>query len=158
MLELTGTTKRFGGVVALDRVDFHLEKGEVHALLGENGAGKSTLINLIAGTFAWDEGQCRIDDAQITHLTPQKAREAGIAAVFQEFSLVPDLTVEENLFLGREISGRLFLCQRDMRQKARSLFEDVGFHVPLNSKVQDLTRAKSRWLRSPRDFVAMPRS
>ena len=144
MLQLIGITKRFEGAVALDRVDFHLERGEVHALLGENGAGKSTLINLIAGTFAWNEGQYLIDGAGIGQLTPQKARDNGIAAVFQEFSLVPDLTVEENLFLGQEISGRLFLRRQEMRQKAVSLFEEVGFSVPLDSKIQDLTRAQKQ--------------
>ena len=144
MLQLIGITKRFDGVVALDHVDFHLERGEVHALLGENGAGKSTLINLITGTFAPNEGQYLIDGAEIGQLTPQKARNAGIAAVFQEFSLVPDLTVEENLFLGQEISGRLFLRHGEMRQKALSLFEDVGFSVPLKSKIRDLTRAQKQ--------------
>ncbi|RUU53161.1 ATP-binding cassette domain-containing protein, partial [Mesorhizobium sp. M2C.T.Ca.TU.009.01.2.1] len=90
MLEVTGFTKRFRGIAALDNVDFSLNEGEVHALLGENGAGKSTLINLIAGTFPWAEGVYRINGRTITSLTPQVAQEIGIAAVFQEFSLVPD--------------------------------------------------------------------
>jgi ribose transport system ATP-binding protein len=144
MLELSGIVKRFEGVVALDDVDFTLESGEVHALLGENGAGKSTLINLIAGTFPWTEGSCRIDGVRVESLTPQGARDAGVAAIFQEFSLVPDLTVEENLFLGREISGRLFLRRREMRRKALSLFEEIGFHVPLGDKVENLTRAQKQ--------------
>ncbi|MES0002466.1 sugar ABC transporter ATP-binding protein [Mesorhizobium sp. M0051] len=144
MLELTGMTKRFGGVVALDGVDFSLLSGEVHALLGENGAGKSTLINLIAGTYGWTEGSCRIDGQTISALTPQKSRDAGVAAVFQEFSLVPDLTVEENLFLGREIKGRLFLNRRAMRARAEERFRDIGFHVELDSKIETLTRAQKQ--------------
>ncbi|MER9339042.1 ATP-binding cassette domain-containing protein, partial [Mesorhizobium sp. M0293] len=144
MLELTGITKRFGGVVALDGVDFTLLSGELHALLGENGAGKSTLINLIAGTYAWTEGSCRIDGQTVSALTPQKSRGAGVAAVFQEFSLVPDLTVEENLFLGREIKGRLFLNRRAMRARAEERFRDIGFHVELDSKIETLTRAQKQ--------------
>ncbi|WP_287298343.1 ATP-binding cassette domain-containing protein [Mesorhizobium sp.] len=124
-------TKRFGGVVALDRVDFTLFSGEVHTLLGENGAGKSTLINLIAGTYSWTEGSCRNDGETVPALTPQKSRDAGVAAVFHEFSLVPDLTVEENLFLARELKGRLFLNRRAMRARAEERFHDIGFHVDL---------------------------
>ncbi|PSJ62646.1 sugar ABC transporter ATP-binding protein [Kumtagia ephedrae] len=144
MLEVTGFTKAFQGVVALDNVDFSLERGEVHALLGENGAGKSTLINLIAGTFPWTEGSCRIGGRPVASLTPQAARENGIAAVFQEFSLVPDLTVLDNLFLGREQSGGFFLKRRQMRQAAVDLLDDLGFHVPLDEKVAFLSRAQKQ--------------
>lgn len=144
MLEATGFTKRFRGNLALDNVDFSLEKGEIHALLGENGAGKSTLINLISGTFAWNSGSYRLNGQDIEGLTPQKAREIGIAAVFQEFSLVPDLTVLENLFLGREESSALFLRRAKMRQAAHELFDEVGFHVPLDEKVSFLSRAQKQ--------------
>ncbi|MCO5072896.1 MAG: sugar ABC transporter ATP-binding protein [Rhizobiaceae bacterium] len=143
MLEATGFTKRFRGNLALDNVDFSLEKGEIHALLGENGAGKSTLINLISGTFPWDSGRYRLNGRDIDGLTPQKAGEIGIAAVFQEFSLVPDLTVLENLFLGREDSG-FFLRRAKMRQAAHELFDEVGFHVPLDEKVSFLSRAQKQ--------------
>ena len=144
MLEVTGFTKKFRGVVALDKVDFSLVKGEVHALLGENGAGKSTLINLIAGTYPWTEGSCRINGRPISSLTPQTAREFGIAAVFQEFSLVPDLTVLENIFLGREEKTGPFLRRRAMRAAAKQLFADLGFQVPLDEKVALLSRAQKQ--------------
>ena len=144
MLEVTGFTKRFRGVAALDNVDFSLREGEVHALLGENGAGKSTLINLIAGTFPWAEGVYRVNGRTITSLTPQVAQEIGIAAVFQEFSLVPDLTVVENIFLGREQSSGLFLRRRQMRQAAMELLDSLGFHLPLDEKVAFLSRAQKQ--------------
>jgi ribose transport system ATP-binding protein len=142
MLEAKGFTKKFRGIVALDGVDFSLKKGEVHALLGENGAGKSTLINLIAGTFPWTEGSCSVGGKDIAKLTPQVVRDIGIAAVFQEFSLVPDLTVLENLFLGREQTGALFLRHKQMRVAATELLDDLGFHVPLDEKVASLSRAQ----------------
>ncbi len=144
MLEVTGFTKRFRGVVALHNVDFSLDKGEVHALLGENGAGKSTLINLIAGTYPWTEGTYRLKGKTVTGLAPQTAREAGIAAVFQEFSLVPDLSVIENIFLAREQTSGLFLRRREMRKAAQDIFAELGFHVPLDEKVAFLSRAQKQ--------------
>ena len=100
LLRLRGITKRFTGVLALDGVDFDLRPGELHVLFGENGAGKSTLINVIAGIFAPDGGEFRYNGQEIHNLTPHRARAIGISPVFQEFSLVPSLTVEDNLFLG----------------------------------------------------------
>src|SRR6266852_4119580 len=116
LLELSGISKRFTGVLALDRVDLDVRAGELHVLFGENGAGKSTLINVIAGTFPPNEGTFRFGGEEIRHLTPQRARAIGISPVFQEFSLVPSLTVEENLFLGREISSKGVLRAREMRR------------------------------------------
>jgi ribose transport system ATP-binding protein len=106
LLELRGISKRFTGVLALDRVNLDVRAGELHVLFGENGAGKSTLINVVSGTFPPDEGTFRFGGEEIRHLTPQHARAIGISPVFQEFSLVPSLTVEENLFLGREFSSK----------------------------------------------------
>ena len=101
LLEMIGISKRFPGVLALDDVDFDLRAGEVHVLFGENGAGKSTLINIIAGAFAPDAGEFKFRGRSLVRLKPHAARMMGISPVFQEFSLVPELTVEENLFLGR---------------------------------------------------------
>src|SRR3974390_59317 len=121
LLELSNISKHFPGVVALDGVDFDLRRGEVHVLFGENGAGKSTLINVIAGTFPPDTGTFRYQGREITHLTPHGARVIGISPVFQEFSLVPELTVEQNLFLGREISAGGFPNRPAMRARARAI-------------------------------------
>ncbi len=144
MLELTGFSKAFNNVVVLDGVDFTLEPGEVHALLGENGAGKSTLINLIIGSFPRTAGRMTFKGREISGQTPQTSRDMGIAAVFQEFSLAPDLTVTENLFLGRELRRGPFLQQRRMREAARQLMEELGFAVPLDAKIASLSRAQKQ--------------
>jgi ribose transport system ATP-binding protein len=141
LLELRDISKRFTGVRALDRVDLDVYAGELHVLFGENGAGKSTLINVIAGTFPPDEGTFRFSGDEIRHLTPQQARAIGISPVFQEFSLVPSLTVEENLFLGREISGKGVLHAREMRKRAKALIDELGFDLDPSRRVDDLSRA-----------------
>jgi ribose transport system ATP-binding protein len=141
LLEATGISKRFPGVLALDRVDFALERGEIHVLFGENGAGKSTLINVIAGTYAPDAGRLVYDGRELRHLTPHYARSIGISPVFQEFSLVPDLTVEQNLSLGREIARLGFLSVDKMRRRAERVLADLGFDLDPRRPVRDLSRA-----------------
>lgn len=142
MLNAKGLTKTFGGVTALDRVDFDLREAEIHALLGENGAGKSTLINLISGTYPRSSGKIEVDSHEVGLLTPQLSRSLGIAAVFQEFSLVPQLTVVQNLFLGRELRNGPFLQKRAMREEASTLLSRFGFQVPLDAPVAELSRAQ----------------
>lgn len=141
LLRLQGISKRFAGVRALDRVDLDVHAGELHVLFGENGAGKSTLINVVAGTFPPDEGTFEFGGEAIHHLTPQRARAIGISPVFQEFSLVPSLTVEENLFLGREIASSGILSAREMRKRARALIDELGFDLVPSQRVDDLSRA-----------------
>lgn len=144
MLEITGFSKAFNYVVVLDDVDFSLKPGEIHALLGENGAGKSTLINLIIGTFPRTAGRMVFKGREIETLDPHTSRELGIAAVFQEFSLPPDLTVAESLFLGREERIGPFLRRGRMRSAARQLLDEFGFQVPLDAKVSSLSRAQKQ--------------
>lgn len=141
LLQLRGISKRFTGVRALDHVDLDVHAGEFHVLFGENGAGKSTLINVISGTFPPDEGTFRFGGEEIRHLTPQRARAIGISPVFQEFSLVPSLTVEENLFLGREVSAGGVLRAGAMRKRAAALIEELGFDLHPGMRVDDLSRA-----------------
>ena len=141
LLSLRGISKRFAGVRALDRVDLDVRAGELHVLFGENGAGKSTLINVVAGTFPADEGTFHFGGEEIRHLTPQRARAIGISPVFQDFSLVPSLTVEENLFLGREVSNGGVLRAREMRKRARALIDELGFDLDPSQRVDDLSRA-----------------
>src|SRR3954451_11390817 len=100
LLQLTQITKSFGAVRALVGVSFDLHAGEVHALLGENGAGKSTLIKVITGAHPPDEGEIKIHGQTIGRLSPAAARAAGIAAIYQQPALFPDLTVTENIALG----------------------------------------------------------
>lgn len=141
LLEMKGIVKRFPGVIALDRVDFDLRPGEVHILFGENGSGKSTLVNIIAGAYTRDAGGFAFQGREVESWSPQTARLAGISPVFQEFSLVPDLTVEENLFLGRERASRGILRRGEMRELARKTLDDLGFCIDPGVKVRHLSRA-----------------
>lgn len=154
LLQMSAISKRFPGVLALDGVDFDLRCGEVHALFGENGAGKSTLINVIAGTFPPDAGQIRYRGEPISGLTPHRARVIGISPVFQEFSLVPDLTVEENLFLGREKSAFGLLDRKSMREQARKTVGELGFHLQPGRKVRELSRAHQQMVEIAKAVVA----
>ena len=116
LLEVTGLTKRYGGVVALSGADFSARQGEVHALLGENGAGKSTLIQILAGAVRHDGGTIRVNGKLYTPANPDAALDSGIAAVFQELSLIPDLTVEQNILAILE-TCRLSRTERAVRLK-----------------------------------------
>ncbi|MEM7022808.1 MAG: sugar ABC transporter ATP-binding protein [Pseudomonadota bacterium] len=141
LIRLEGVSKRFPGVLALDGVDFDLRAGEVHVLFGENGAGKSTLINLLAGTYASNEGRFLYLGGEVAGLTPYRARRMGISSVFQEFSLIPELSVEQNLFLGQEHATLGILRPASMRQAAGATLADLGFDVQPQAKVIDLSRA-----------------
>ena len=157
MLELTGITKKFNSFLALEKVDFNLEAGEVHALLGENGAGKSTLINVLAGIFPQTGGAIRLDGKDVAHLTPQKAQALGIAAVFQEFSLAPDLTVLENLFLGKERRSAFLLDKRAMRAEAGRLLAELNFPLPLDEPVAFLSRGQKQMVEIAKALRTQPR-
>ena len=102
VLEIRGVSKSFPGVKALDDVSFAVNKGEVVGLIGENGAGKSTVLKILNGIYQPDHGQVLVDDSPITINSPREAFDNGIAMVFQEQSILPTLTVAENIFLGRE--------------------------------------------------------
>jgi ABC-type uncharacterized transport system ATPase subunit len=139
-LELRGITKRFGPVVANDRVDFDLRRGEVHALLGENGAGKSTLMSILYGLYHPDEGEMRVDGERVQIDSPSKAIELGIGMVHQHFMLVPVMTVTENIVLGEEPRSRGRLL--DVREGARrvtELSERYGLAVDPDAKIEDVT-------------------
>ena len=141
LLVMEGITKRFPGVVALRDVSFDLHAGEVHVVFGENGAGKSTLINVIAGTYPADEGTMAFDGEEIRHLSPSDARRRGINAVFQDFSLVPQLSVEENLYLGRE-PGQLGLIDRNARAAgAQAALDVVKPFFSIKTRVDRLSRS-----------------
>jgi ribose transport system ATP-binding protein len=127
LLEAVGISKRYGGVLALNKMHFAAEGGEVHAILGENGAGKSTFIQILAGAVTADEGELKLDGAPYTARGPRAARRTGISPVFQELSLIPDLTVAENIFFGEERLSMLgTISQRDLNDKATALFATLG--------------------------------
>ena len=101
ILSVRGVSKIFPGVVALDSVDFDLDIGEVHILLGENGAGKSTLVKILSGAYQKTSGKILLEGNEVEIKTPKQAQQIGIGIIYQEFNLIPHLTVAENIFLGR---------------------------------------------------------
>jgi ribose transport system ATP-binding protein len=139
---MRGIAKSFNGVRVLDDVDFELEKGEIHALLGGNGAGKSTLMKILEGVYSLDEGRIELDGQEVRFASAQDARDRGVVMIFQEFSLIPTLTVAQNISLLREPKSRLgFLDERAARRRARELFADMGVDVDPDALVGDLSTA-----------------
>jgi ribose transport system ATP-binding protein len=127
LLQATGITKRFGGIVALKGVGFEAQAGEVHAVLGENGAGKSTFIQILSGAIAADEGFLTLREKPFLAANPREAERAGIAAVFQELSLVPDLTVAENIWFRREQLTRFgTIDRRALQHRTVRLLGELG--------------------------------
>ena len=138
LIELDGVTKRFGNVHALRGVHFDLLPGEVHALLGQNGAGKSTLIKIFAGVLEKDDGIIRIKDKDIEFKSAAAARDAGVAVVYQELSLVPSMRVADNLFLAREPSRFGLVNRRKLVANARRFLEEQGLPLNPNARVEHL--------------------
>jgi simple sugar transport system ATP-binding protein/ribose transport system ATP-binding protein len=129
-LELEGVAKHFGGVRALDRVSVSLRRGSVHALVGENGAGKSTLGRIVSGALTADDGTMVLDGAPVTFRSPREALARGVAAIAQEPSVVPQLTVAENVFLGVEPRTGRFLRPRALGRAYAALADAAGFDLP----------------------------
>ena len=146
LLSISGLSKEFPGVRALDGVDFELRGGEVHALFGENGAGKSTLISIIAGAQPQDRGTLRMHGEELRFSSVADARRQGISAVFQEFSLAPHLTVEQNLCLGEErLHQRFGLLQLSaMSRHAKALLQRLNFEIDPRRIVATLSRAEQQ--------------
>ncbi|MFG2148780.1 sugar ABC transporter ATP-binding protein [Streptomyces sp. NPDC048696] len=142
VLRTEGIRKAFPGVVALDGVDFALRRGEVHVLLGENGAGKSTLIKTLSGAHRPDGGRVLVDGHEVRIHSAQDAERLGIATIYQEFTLVPDLTVAENIFLGRQPRRFKMIDRKRMEADAAVLLERVGVDVPPHARVRDLGIAR----------------
>jgi ABC-type sugar transport system ATPase subunit len=126
LLEMRGIAKSFVGVEVLHGVDIDLRAGEVHAIVGENGAGKSTLVKVLAGVHSPDRGTIRIDGQEISFAHPHAAQAAGIGIIYQEFNLLPDRTVAENVFVGREPVKRGIIDRRAMERATSSLLQDLG--------------------------------
>ena len=124
LVRVQGMTKSFGGVRALRGVSLEVRPGEVHALLGENGAGKSTLIKILSGVHSFDSGAIEIDGAPVAFNSPAESREAGIAVVYQDLSLVGSLSVGANLMLNREPTSRFgFFKKRQLMAEAEDFLE-----------------------------------
>jgi ribose transport system ATP-binding protein len=145
LLQVQGVSKSFPGVKALADMHLDVRAGEVLALVGENGAGKSTLMKVLTGVYSVDEGEFTLNGEPYEPTSPKHAQELGISIIHQEFNLMPDLTVAQNLFIGREPrASRLFLNERRLNARARELIERL--HLPLSPKqiVGNLTVAKQQ--------------
>jgi len=149
--------KQFPGVHALDQVDFDLYAGEVHVLLGENGAGKSTLMKILSGSIPKDKGRIFIRGQEIYHLTPERAQALGIGMVYQELSLVPHLTVAENIFLGQLPKTKLGIVNwpEIMRQAEKSL-ADLGVSIDPRLEVRQLEVAEQQLTEIARVLTRRP--
>lgn len=141
LLRLAGIDKSYGAFRALTEMQFDLHPGEVHVLFGENGAGKSTLIQILCGVQQFDAGQYDLFGQPAGALTPAAARALGISVVFQEFSLIPEMTVAENMFLGHELRRGGRLDKPAMRARVVQVLDRLGFDLPPEARVSTLRRA-----------------
>lgn len=141
ILEMRSISKAFPGVQALRDVSLTVQRGEIHGLLGENGAGKSTLMKILAGVYAPDSGEIIFDGAPVTIATPHQAQQMGIVTIYQEFTLVPHMTIAENIFIGREPGGAGFLSWRQLRAQTREVMRGLGITLDPMSTVSGLSVA-----------------
>ena len=144
LLRMTGISKRFPGVVALDGVDFEVARGEIHALLGENGAGKSTLLKILSGAQQADVGNMMFAGLLIAPSTPHDAQEIGIATIYQEFTLAPNMTIAENVFLGREPGRGPFVSWRRMAAQTKEATRQLGLDLRPTAVVRNLAVAEQQ--------------
>lgn len=146
IVQMNGITKRFPGVLALDNVSFNLRKGEVHALLGENGAGKSTLMKVLSGVHNPDEGHILFEGKQVSLGSPIAAQEKGITIIHQEFNLFPELTVAENIFIGREHTAghKWVLDDRAQAKATQALLDKLNLDISPDTLVEKLTVAQQQ--------------
>ncbi|HEX8722833.1 MAG TPA: ATP-binding cassette domain-containing protein, partial [Pyrinomonadaceae bacterium] len=129
LLRMEGIRKVFSGVVALDGVDFRLERGEVHALVGENGAGKSTLIKVMTGAYRRDGGRVLLEGREVNFRSPEEAQDSGVVAVYQEVNLLAFRTVAENIFLGREPRRFGLIDWKRMNADAGRILQRLGLAI-----------------------------
>ena len=154
LVETKGLIKSYGGIRALNSIDFAVKTGTVHALLGENSAGKSTLIKILSGAIKPDGGSIRILAQKFEGLTPSQALQAGIATVYQETSLFSDLSVLENLFVGRySLNAYGWIDWKTLRSEAKAVFDRLGVAIPLEKPVGELGRADMQIVEIARALV-----
>ncbi len=152
LAKTVGLTKRYPGVLALNSVDFDLNEGEVHVLFGENGAGKSTLISMLAGANSPTDGKIILNNKTVDFGSVADAQRNGIYTVFQEFSLIPTLTVAQNIFLGWEPRVGPFIDHKAMKQRARAMFEELDFEIDPGEIVARLSRAQQQMVEITKAF------
>ena len=151
VLEMRGICMTFPGVKALDNVDFTLKKGEIRALMGENGAGKSTLIKCLTGVNKMDAGKIELEGKEIRPTDPKNAMDLGISTVFQEINLCDNLSVAENIFIGRQPMKRGQIDWKEINRRSRELLE--RFHIDI-----DVTRPLSQFSTAIQQMVSIARA
>ena len=144
LLRMTGISKSFPGVHALQDVSLEIYPGECLALMGENGAGKSTLMKVLSGVYSPDAGTVEIQGTQVTLTNPHQAQQLGISIIYQEFNLFPNMSVEENVFIGREPSRGGVVDRRTLRQNTRELLDRLGVRLHPGAPVGDLSVAQQQ--------------
>jgi ribose transport system ATP-binding protein len=144
VLSLKNITKRYPGVLALNNVSMSFLEGEVHALLGENGAGKSTLIKAVAGAIDIDSGIIKINDQEYPKITPSLSKSLGIEVIYQEFNLVPALSVAENIYLCEKIENSILFSSKEIEKKAAEVLDKFGVNIDPQCAVQDLSIAEQQ--------------
>lgn len=154
-LSLVNLTKRFPGITALDNVSFDVFPGEVHGLLGENGAGKSTLLNILSGVRPGEEGHIEVDGEKVNILTPLDARSAGIAMIHQELQHVPELTVAQNIFLGRPMTraGGMLVNTKSQVNRAREVLRDLDPDIDPTTPIKNLKVAQQQIVEIARALI-----
>lgn len=139
-IEMKGIDKQFGGNYVLKDAGFELADSEIHALMGENGAGKSTLMKILTGVYTRDAGTVIVNGKEVVYNNPQEAERDGIVFIYQELNSLLDLTVEENMFLGKEIHGALGICNsKEMRAKVREILDMLGVSIRPEQKMDELS-------------------
>lgn len=147
LLEMTNISKEFPGVKALDNVSFSLKKGEVHCLIGANGAGKSTLIKVLSGVHQSDAGQIIYEEKQVKIESPKDSQDLGISTIYQELSLVDELSVAENIFLGSYLKeGNGFIKWEKMQKEAEKLLQHLGVNVSPKELVKNLSMGSKQMI------------
>ncbi len=146
LLSMKNVTKIYPGVVALDDVHFDLHKGEVHALIGENGAGKSTLIKAIAGAHDLNSGEIFLEQEKLQIKNPHHANQLGIYTIYQELTIVPDMSIAENMFLGKEVKKHGLISHRTQIERTDKLFSSFNYRLDPRQSVRDLNTAELRMM------------
>jgi len=155
ILEMKDISKTFPGVKALTNVSLTVYPGEIHALMGENGAGKSTLMKILSGAYQADPGgEIRINGEHVTIDGPLTARHRGISIIYQELSLAPNLTVAENMLLGREHKSGPMVDRRSMEKASQAILERLGVHFRATTKVSELSMAERQLVEIARALIA----
>src|SRR5277367_958068 len=144
ILKMSGVSKRLPGVLALEDVHLEVGQAEIHALLGENGAGKSTLLKILSGAHSADSGTIELFGEPVAFATPHEAQRAGVVTIYQEFTLAPDMSIAENVFIGREPGSRLFVSWRKLAAETRAITDKIGLRRDPMTLVRDLSVAEQQ--------------